>query len=77
MVAAGELRVEDDRVIVPRPKAVEEDEALKRDRKALSNEIGRAQSPDVLVEVDAATRFSWTLLGGHAPRPSSSSSTRG
>lgn len=63
VVVAGERRVEDDRLIVPRPKAVEEDEVLRRARKALFDAVGRAQLPNVLVEVDAATRFSWTLLG--------------
>ena len=66
-VAAGVLDIEDGRVAVPRPKAQAEDPRLAPCRRALFGRIGSVQLPNVLVEVNGHTRFSWSLLG-RAPR---------
>jgi TnpA family transposase len=66
-VAAGVLDIEDGRIAVPRPKAQTEDPGLEPFRRALFGRIGPAQLPNVLVEVDSHSRFSWSLLS-RAPR---------
>ena len=66
-VTAGHVRIEEGRLIIPRIKAVEEDAQREAIRRALFAQVGKAQLPDLLVEIDAATRFSWILLG-RAPR---------
>ena len=66
-VAAGVLDIEDGRIAVPRPKAQTEDPGLEPFGRALFGRIGPAQLPNVLVEVDSHSRFSWSLLG-RAPR---------
>jgi TnpA family transposase len=62
-VAAGDLRIENERLVVPRLKAADEDENLAALRRALFDQVGGAQLPELLIEIDAATRFSWILLG--------------
>jgi hypothetical protein len=32
-------------------------------RQALTHAVGNAQLPEVIIEIDHLTRFSWTLLG--------------
>ena len=66
-VSGGDVRIEEGRLIIPRIKAVEEDAQRAAIRRALFAQVGKAQLPDLLVEIDAATRFSWILLG-RAPR---------
>lgn len=66
-VAAGVLDIEDGRIAVPRPKAQAEDPRLAPCRRALFGRIGSVQLPNVLIEIDGRTRFSWSLLG-RAPR---------
>lgn len=66
-VAAGVLDIEDGRIAVPRPKAQAEDPRLPPCRRALFGRIGSVQLPNVLIEIDGRTRFSWSLLG-RAPR---------
>lgn len=66
-VAAGVIGIEDGRIAVPRAKAQAEDPQLAPIRRALFGRIGSVQLPRLLVEVDAQTRFSWSLLG-RAPR---------
>lgn len=51
-------------MVIPRLEAAPEDESLKAIRHALFARVGRVQLPDLLIAVDAATRFSWTLLAG-------------
>lgn len=63
-VSSGDLRIENERLVIPRLKAAPEDESLKAVRHALFARVGRVQLPDLLIAVDAATRFSWTLLAG-------------
>jgi TnpA family transposase len=55
VIDRGELRL-------PRCKPVPEDPRVEPARQALSRAIGDAQLPDVLIEVDAMTRFSGILL---------------
>src|SRR3546814_6162509 len=62
-IAAGEIDLADDRFQVPRLKAVPKDPAVDETRRCLFREIGSAQLPDVIVETDARTGFSTTLLG--------------
>src|SRR3546814_19743417 len=62
-VSAGHVRIEGGRLIIPRIKAVEEDAQREAIWRALFGQVGKAQLPDLLVEIDAATRFSWILLG--------------
>ncbi|MBV9118817.1 MAG: Tn3 family transposase, partial [Acetobacteraceae bacterium] len=62
-VGAGVLGVEDGRVALPRPKPQAEDPRLASCRRALFGRIGSVQLPNVLIEVDSQTRFSWPLLG--------------
>ncbi len=66
-VSGGDVRIEVGRLIIPRIKAVEEDARRTAVRRALFAQVGKAQLPDLLVEIDAATHFSWILLG-RAPR---------
>lgn len=62
-VSRGDIRIENDRLVVPKLKAEPEDEKLKAVRRGLFAGVGKIQLPDLLVEIDAATRFSWALLG--------------
>jgi hypothetical protein len=48
-------------------EAEEEPPEVTRTRRALFREIGEIQFPDVIVEIDTHTRFSWMLLG-HEPK---------
>ncbi len=61
-VFRGDIRIENDRLVVPKLKAAPEDEKLKAVRRALFAGVGKIQLPDLLIEIDAATRFSWALL---------------
>jgi hypothetical protein len=62
-VKCGDIRIEQGRLVIPRLKAVEEDEKRKTIRRALFSSVGKVQLPDLLVEIDRATRFSWIMLG--------------
>jgi TnpA family transposase len=62
-VGAGVLDIEDGRITVPRLKAQIEDPRLAACRRALFGRMSSVQLPNVLVEVDGHTRFSWSLLG--------------
>ncbi|MEQ9152787.1 MAG: Tn3 family transposase [Parvibaculum sp.] len=62
-VAAGEIGLTDERFQVPRLKAVPKDPAVDETRRRLFQQIGSVQLPDVIVETDARTGFSTTLLG--------------
>lgn len=68
-VAVGEIGVADDRFQIPRLQAVRKDPAVDGTRQRLFREIGSAQLPDVIVETDARTGFSATLLGRPARGP--------
>ena len=62
-VSRGDIRIENDRLVVPKIRAAPEDEGLRAIRIALFAGVGKIQLPDLLVEIDATTRFSWALLG--------------
>jgi TnpA family transposase len=66
-VSEGHVRIDESRLIIPRIKAVEEDAQRTAVRRALFAQVGKVQLPDLLVEIDAATHFSWILLS-RAPR---------
>ena len=61
-VEAGDLRVDDELHLTPLTAEEEEPELVKL-RAALDHRIGEAQLPDLLLQVDAKTRFSWIMLG--------------
>ena len=69
-VAAGKLRIENDQIRLPKIKAQPEDPRLPLARRTVFGEIRGAQLPDVLIQIDAKTRFSWQLLG-RTPRSES------
>jgi TnpA family transposase len=62
-VAAGAVAIEGDELRLPRRKPEPKDPRLEPARQALARAYGDVQFPQVLIEVDAATRFSWILLG--------------
>jgi hypothetical protein len=61
-VEAGDLKVDDELHLTPLAAEEEEPELVKL-RAALDHRIGEAQLPDLLLQVDAKTRFSWIMLG--------------
>jgi TnpA family transposase len=66
-VSKGDIRIENDRLVVPKLKAAPEDERLKAIRRELFAGVGKVQLPDLLIAIDATTHFSWALLG-RSPR---------
>ena len=66
-VSRGDIRIENDRLVVPKLKAAPEDEERKAVRRELFAGVGKVQLPDVLIAIDAATGFSRALLG-RSPR---------
>jgi hypothetical protein len=60
---AGTVAVEDGELRLPRRKPVPCDPRVDPARQALTLAVGNAQLPEVIVEVDHLTRFSWALLG--------------
>ena len=66
-VSRGDIRLENDRLVVPKLKAAPEDERLKAIRRELFAGVGKIQLPDLLIAIDATTHFSWALLG-RSPR---------
>ena len=59
---AGTLRVDDELHLAPLA-AQEEDPEVSRLRTRLDHHIGDVQLPEVILAVDAQTRFSWIMLG--------------
>jgi hypothetical protein len=59
---AGALEIDDD-LHLAALKAEEGAPEVEGLRRRLSNRIGDAQLPEILIEVDAQTRFSWIMLG--------------
>ncbi|MGI9303612.1 MAG: Tn3 family transposase, partial [Gammaproteobacteria bacterium] len=66
-VESGALRIEDDRVRLAAPAERTHPTGLAALKRRLIRDIGQTQLPEVLLEVDSCTRFSWQLLG-RAPR---------
>ena len=62
-VEAGAVAIEGDELRLPRRKPGPKDPRLEPARQALARALGDVQFPEVLIEIDGLTRFSWTLLG--------------
>jgi len=67
-VEAGAVAIDGDELRLPRRKPGPKDLRLEPARQALARVFGDVQFPEVLIEIDGLTRFSWILLG----RPSRS-----
>lgn len=57
------LRIVDDRISLPKPAKSEVDEGVETTRRGLLAPLGQVQFADVIIEVDALTGMSRTLLG--------------
>ena len=66
-VEAGAVAIEGDELRLPRRKPGPKDPRLEPARQALARALGDVQFPEVLIEIDGLTRFSWTLLGRPGP----------
>jgi TnpA family transposase len=62
-VEAGTVAIDGDELRLPRRKPDPKDPRIEPARQALARAIGDVQFPDVLIEIDGLTRFSWILLG--------------
>jgi hypothetical protein len=62
-ITAGEIGLREDRLRIPKLKALGEGPEVRATRRALFGAIGAVQLPDILIEIDALTHFSWILLG--------------
>jgi TnpA family transposase len=62
-VEADAVAIEGDELRLPRRKPGPKDPRLEPARQALARALGDVQFPEVLIEIDGLTRFSWTLLG--------------
>jgi TnpA family transposase len=62
-VEAGTVAIDGDELRLPRRKPVPKDPRVAPARQALARAIGDTQFPDVMMEIDGLTRFSWILLG--------------
>lgn len=66
-VSAGELDIEEDTIHLPRITQEPQPKGTRGVAKAMFNAIGPIQFPNLLLEIDSHTRFSWQLLG-RAPK---------
>jgi TnpA family transposase len=62
-VEAGTVAIDGDQLRLLRRKPGPKDPRVEPARQALARAIGDVQFPDVLMEIDGLTRFSWILLG--------------
>ena len=62
-VTAGDVVIDDDGIHIPKRIAAAEDLPLEAARRAIASAYQDQQLTDIMIEVDARTRFSWTLLG--------------
>jgi Domain of unknown function (DUF4158) len=62
-VEAGAVAIEGGEMRLPRRKPAPKDPRREPARQALAHALGDVQFPEVLIEIDGLTRFSWTLLG--------------
>lgn len=69
-VADGHVAIRDTSVIIPKPRAEEVDPKIVFARRTIFGRGLAGQLPDVIIEIDARTRFSWILLG-RCPRSES------
>lgn len=62
-VEAGTVAIDGDELRLPRRQPGPLDSRIRPARQAFARAIGEAQFPDVLMEIDGLTCFSWILLG--------------
>jgi hypothetical protein len=62
-VEAGTVAIDGGELRLPRRKPGSKDPRIGSARQAFARAIGDPQFPDVLMEIDGLTRFSWILLG--------------
>jgi TnpA family transposase len=62
-VEAGTVAIDGNELRLPRRQPAPPDPRVRPARRAFARAIGEAQFPEVLMEIDGLTRFSWILLG--------------
>ena len=62
-VAAGTVAIDGDQLRLPRRQPEPKDPRIEATRQAFARTAGDVQLPQVLIESDGLTRFSWILLG--------------
>lgn len=62
-VAAGTVAIDGDQLRLPRRQPEPKDPRIEAARQAFARAAGDVQLPQVLIEIDGLTRFSWILLG--------------
>ena len=62
-VEAGTVAIDGDELRLPRREPGSKDSRVEPARQAIARVIGDTQFPNVLIEIDGLTRFSWILLG--------------
>jgi len=62
-VRAGELDIEEGTIHLPKITRESRPKGTRRIAKAMFDTIGSVQFPDLLLEIDSQTHFSWQLLG--------------
>ena len=62
-VQAGTVAIDGDELRLPRRAPGSKDPRVEPAHQAIARAIGDTQCPDVLIEIDGLTRFSWILLG--------------
>jgi TnpA family transposase len=62
-VAGGRISVRDSSVVIPKPIAEVVDPKIMSARRTIFGRGLSGQLPEVIIEIDARTRFSWILLG--------------
>ena len=62
-VEVGAVAIDGGELRLPRRKQAPKDPRLEPARQALARAFGDVQFPEVLIEIDGLTRFSWILLG--------------
>jgi hypothetical protein len=69
-VEEGRISIRDGSLVIPKPKAQEVDPKIVFAKRTIFGRGLSGQLPDVIIEIDARTRFSWILLG-RCPRSES------
>ena len=62
-IKSGEISLDKVGVKIPKRKATPKDPEVERARRLVASSFGAPQLSDIIIEVDAQTRFSWALLG--------------
>jgi hypothetical protein len=62
-VAAGTVAIDGDQLRLPRRQPEPKDPRIETARQAFARAAGDVQLPQVLIDIDGLTRFSWILLG--------------